>query len=117
MTRPSAPAGSGARRTRCPRCGCPVLQQLVGRIAGLDVTAEETRYTPAEARGMREPNRLDWCLRHTKFGPDLRWASCHRQTAPCPHEHVVDHKCTAPAAPPPVRARRTPPVPTGQLTL
>ncbi|MFF1498676.1 hypothetical protein ACFVZR_02060 [Streptomyces sp. NPDC058316] len=96
-----------------------MLRQLVGRRAALDVTADDTRYTAAAAEALREPNRLDWCLRTTKHGPDLRWADCHHHAATCPHEHVVDHECTAPAAPVPARtrARRTHPAPAGQLTL
>lgn len=120
MTRPPAAAGSGARRTSCPRCGSPVFRQLVGRRAALDVTADDIRYTAAAAEGLREPNRLDWCLRITKHGPDLRWATCHTLSTLCPHEHVVDHVCTAPPGPAPAerrRPRKQPPVPTGQLTL
>ncbi|MFB6875700.1 hypothetical protein [Streptomyces sp. NPDC056323] len=119
MTRPPAAAGSGARRTSCPRCGSPVLRQLVGRRAALDVTADDTRYTAAAAEALREPNRLDWCLRTTKHGPDLRWADCHHHAATCRHEHVVDHQCNAPAGPltDQSRAPRTSPVPAGQLTL
>ncbi|MEV8349023.1 hypothetical protein ACFVTT_15800 [Streptomyces niveus] len=114
-------AGSGARRTSCPRCALPVLRQLVGRRAALDVTADDTRYTAAAAAALRTPDRLDWCVRTTKDGPDLRWADCHRRSAPCQHEHVVDHMCTAPQVParPAAQRRthRTTPVPTGQLTL
>ncbi|RPK74489.1 hypothetical protein [Streptomyces sp. ADI95-17] len=116
MTRPSAAAGSGARRTRCPRCGSPVLRQLVGRRAALDVAADDTRYTAAAAEALREPNRLDWCLRQTRDGLDLRWAECHRRSSPCPHEHVIDHQCTAPPASQ-GWSRKTSPAPAGQLTL
>lgn len=97
-----------------------MFRQLVGRRAALDVTADDTRYTAAAAEGLREPNRLDWCLRITKHGPDLRWATCHTLSTLCPHEHVVDHVCTAPPGPAPAerrRPRKQPPVPTGQLTL
>lgn len=121
MTRPPAAAGSGARRTSCSRCGTPVFRQLVGLRAALDVTADDTRYTAAAAGALREPNRLDWCLRITKFGPDLRWADCRTLSTQCPHEHVVDHVCTAPPGPLAPAARRRPrkqpPVSTGQLTL
>lgn len=112
-------AGGGARRMPCPRCHHPVIRQLVGRSAALDVTADDEQLTAAAAAALREPNRLDWCLRTTKAGPDLRWpGSTHR--ADCPHPHVVDHKCTGPIAPmqPARTSRRRPtPVPAGQLTL
>ncbi|MGC4946209.1 hypothetical protein ACLQ2N_08380 [Streptomyces sp. DT224] len=116
MPRPPS-TGSGARRTRCTRCGAPVLRQLVGRRAALDVTADEGRVTAAAAGRLREANRLDWCVRTTRDGPELRWADCHRRDGPCPHEHVIDHQCTAP---PPAAQRRTSTttsVPDGQLTL
>ncbi|MFI8853645.1 hypothetical protein ACIGW3_26115 [Streptomyces sp. NPDC053499] len=85
---------AGARRTTC-RCGAPVLRQLVGRRAALDVTADADPMPAAEAAALREDNRLDWCLRHPAGGPDLRWADCHRARDPCPHPHVIDHQCTA----------------------
>lgn len=118
---PRAPASSsGARRTRCPRCGRPVLRQLVGRRAALDVTADAEPIPPADAHRLRTENRLDWCLRDVGGGPDMRWADCHRARGrPCPYPHVIDHQCTAPAAPPerPRTSRKPPPVPDGQLTL
>ncbi|WP_245793614.1 hypothetical protein [Streptomyces pini] len=96
-----------------------MLRQLVGRRAALDVTADVEPLAPAAAYRLREPNRLDWCLRTTADGPDLRWADCHRTGGPCPHPHVIDHQCTAPAAPPerPRTTRKPPAVPDGQLTL
>ncbi|WP_240044764.1 hypothetical protein [Streptomyces alboflavus] len=117
MTRPPHGGGGGARRVRC-RCGRAVLRQLVGRRAALDVTADADEMTAAAAAGLREPDRLDWCLRTTKAGPDLRWADCHSRGGGCSHPHVIDHQCAAPAAPVP-RPRRTvtSSVPEGQLTL
>lgn len=118
MTRATS---SGARRTRCTRCALPVLRQLVGRRAALDVTADDTRLSPAAAEALREPDRLDWCVRTTRDGIDLRWADCHRRAAQCRFEHVVDHRCTAPQVPARPAAQRrtskTPPAPAGQLTL
>ncbi|MGW7248846.1 hypothetical protein [Streptomyces decoyicus] len=94
-----AAGSSGARRTRCARCGCPVLRQLVGRRAALDVCADAEPMTAAAAAALREPNRLDWCVRTVGGGPDLRWLDGgHR--IDCPHPHVIDHMCTAPADPP-----------------
>ncbi|MFI9600362.1 hypothetical protein ACIHCX_10855 [Streptomyces sp. NPDC052043] len=116
MTRP--PAGSGgARRVRC-RCGRTVLRQLVGRRAALDVTADADELTAAAAAELREPNRLDWCVRQRKSGPDLAWVDRRNHPAGCPRPHVIDHKCTAPpAAASRPRRTRTTSVPEGQLTL
>ncbi|MYR60047.1 hypothetical protein GTY54_28720 [Streptomyces sp. SID625] len=115
MTRPPASSG-GARRVRC-RCGRTVLRQLVGHRAALDVTADTDPIPAAHAAALREPNRLDWCLRQRSGGPDLVWADCHRRPGDCPHPHVIDHQCTAP--PPAARPRRarTTSVPEGQLAL
>lgn len=121
MGRPPAAAGSGARRARCPRCGSPVLRQLVGRRAALDVTADVGELTAAAAEALRHPNRLHWCLRQTRDGPDMRWADCRRRPEPCPHPHVIDHECTgppqAPARPSSRGRARSTPVSDGQLTL
>jgi len=110
---------SAARRTSCARCGQPVLRQLVGRVAALDVTADAATIPALVAAGLRTEHRLDWCLRSTKHGLDMRWADCRRRTVPCELPHVIDHACTAPPrAPTTGRPRRRPkPVPTGQLTL
>ncbi|WP_346180164.1 hypothetical protein [Streptomyces osmaniensis] len=94
MTRPPS-SSSGARRVRC-RCGRFVLRQLVGNRAALDVTADVDQLTPAEAFKLREPNRLDWCVRTSSGGPDLQWAHCHGRKAVCTRPHVIDHQCTAP---------------------
>jgi len=103
----------------CPRCRQRIIRQLVGRSAALDVTADDNELTATAAAALREPNRLDWCLRTTKAGPDLRWpGSTH--PADCSHPHVVDHQCTAPpqpARPTQSRTRKPRPVPAGQLTL
>lgn len=118
MTRPAA-GSNGARRTRCPRCGAPVLRQLVGRRAALDVVADAEEIPAAAAAALREPNRLDWCVRTVGGGPDLRWPGSTHPTD-CTYPHVVDHVCTAPAAPSRTtagRRTRTPSVPAGQLTL
>ncbi|MFE2556016.1 hypothetical protein ACFXGT_08260 [Streptomyces sp. NPDC059352] len=115
MTR--APASSAARRTSCTRCGRPVLRQLVGRVAALDVTADAEPLPAARAAALRTDHRLDWCLRTTKHGPDMRWADCHRRSPPCGHEHVIDHACAAPPRPLVTRSRRSMPAPTGQLAL
>lgn len=120
MTYRPAAAGSGARRTACPRCRRPVLRQLVGRRAALDVTADADLMPPAAAASLTGPNRLAWCARRSGAEVDLRWVlSSHPAT--CPHPHVIDHACTAraaPARPAPRRTTRTTtPVPDGQLTL
>lgn len=85
--------GSGAQRTRCPRCGLPVLTQLVGHRAALSVTADDRLLKPAAAAAMTGPNRLAWCVRGSRWtGPQLRWIhGMHR--VDCPHPHVIDHQC------------------------
>lgn len=113
MPRPSR-SSRGARRTRC-RCGQTVLRQLVGQRAALDVTADVAELAAAAAAALREPNRLDWCLRTVSGGPDLRWVG-GTHPAHCPHPHVIDHQCTAPAAAA-LQTRTTSSVPEGQLTL
>jgi hypothetical protein len=104
---------------RC-RCGRTVLRQLVGNRAALDVTADADELTAAAAAMLREPNRLDWCVRRRKDGPDLAWVDRRNHPADCLRPHVIDHQCTAPAVPArlPARRKRKPtPVPAGQLSL
>jgi hypothetical protein len=116
---PYGPSSSGsARRVRC-RCGRTVLRQLVGNRAALDVTADAEPMPAARAAALREPNRLDWCVRATGGGSVLMWADCHRRAAACDRPHVIDHQCTGPIAParPARRTRKSTPVPAGQLTL
>ncbi|GGX02148.1 hypothetical protein [Streptomyces chryseus] len=86
--------------------------------AALDVTADDEPLPAAAARGRREPNRLDWCLREGNGGIELKWLGA-AHPADCPHGHVLDHQCTGPVAGPPTRKARTraPRVPDGQLTL
>jgi hypothetical protein len=100
---------------RC-RCGRTVLRQLVGRRAALDVTADADPLTAAAAAALREPNRLDWCVRVRKHGPDLAWVD-RQHPADCPHPHVIDHQCSAPPATRQRRTRKPPAAPEGQLTL
>ncbi|WP_399142220.1 hypothetical protein Q3A86_33260 [Streptomyces sp. NBUA17] len=92
---------------------------MVGHRAALDVTADADPLTAEQAAALREPNRLDWCVRTTGGGPVLMWADCHRRRADCDRPHVIDHQCTATAPParPARRTRKPPPVPDGQLTL
>ncbi|MFD3517746.1 hypothetical protein [Streptomyces sp. NPDC058657] len=98
-----------------------MLRQLVGRTAALSVVADAAPMSAAAAGALREQDRLDWCVHETRDGLDLRWASCHTRSAPCPRRHVIDHKCTAPQTPARPAAQRRPrrpsPVPAGQLTL
>lgn len=117
MTFSRLAGSSGARRTRCSRCHRPVLRQLVGQRAALDVTADDDRMPLGAATALREDNRLDWCLRTTAGGLDLRWSSTSHP-ADCPHPHVIDHQCTAPPNPARQQRRtRQTAVPDGQLTL
>lgn len=93
MSKPASGSG-GAQRTRCPRCGLPVLTQLVGHRAALSVMADDVPLQPAKAQAMTGPNRLAWCLRESRWSAaQLRWV--HRGTHPadCPYPHVIDHQC------------------------
>ena len=121
MTR--QPKGSGgARRTRC-RCGQTVYRQIVG---ALDVTADADPLALAEALLRTGPNRLAWCLyQRSEWTPQkLREVSPSSHRADCPHPHVLDHQCTAPAATAHAHGRgragrdtQKTSVPEGQLTL
>ncbi|WP_405991068.1 hypothetical protein [Streptomyces sp. NBC_00986] len=63
------------------------------------MTADVDELAPAAAAMLREPNRLDWCVRTTAGEPDLQWADCHRRKTECTRPHVIDHQCTgAPVA-------------------
>lgn len=88
-----------ARKGKCPKCHRPVLQQLVGRQAAVSVTADAEELTPAAANALREPDRLDWCLRTVSTGLDLRWTHCHAKAGTCPHPHVIDHRCPSAGRP------------------
>ncbi|TJZ55588.1 hypothetical protein FCH28_09615 [Streptomyces piniterrae] len=83
--------------TRCPGCRAPIIRQLVGQRAALNVTADLQPLTPTEQAAARTPNRLIWCL--YRLGPHaparLRWIDQHHP-ARCPHEHVAEHACTGP---------------------
>ncbi|MFD5509153.1 hypothetical protein ACFWIB_15430 [Streptomyces sp. NPDC127051] len=90
----SRPGSAGADDSRCPRCQAPVLRQLVGNVAALNITADLTPLTPAEQAAVREPNRLIWCLRQASpFTPRrLTWTG-RDHPAGCPHPHVTEHRC------------------------
>lgn len=92
-------AAAGAVRTNCPRCGAPVLRQLVGRRAALMVTADAEPMPLAAAAPLTGPNRLAWRLRRLHGGGvDLHWL--HLQApVPAPIEAVLDHECP-PGTPP-----------------
>lgn len=85
----------GARRGKCPRCRRPVLRQLVGRRAALDVMADDELLTADAAAARAGPNRLAWCARRSRAGIELRWLD-DTGHAGCPNAHVLDHEC-APA--------------------
>lgn len=84
----------GGDTSRCPACRTPVIKQLVGERAALNVTADPTPLTPEQQAQTREPNRLIWCLRHSKFGTRrLVWLNPWHPPD-CPHgDHVTDHRC------------------------
>jgi hypothetical protein len=106
-------SGGGARRTRC-LCGLYVLREDVG---GLNVTVDTGHLPLAEARALTGPNRLAWCLyQRTEWSPiKLRSASASTHPEDCPHPHVIDHECNAPAAP--RRTRKSQPAHPGQQQL
>ncbi|MFI9079160.1 hypothetical protein ACIGW8_22270 [Streptomyces sioyaensis] len=89
--------------TQCPACRAPIIRQLVGNRAALNVTADLTPLTPNEQANTRTPNRLIWCLIAGPHTPArLRWIT-PTHPADCPHPHVAEHTCTGPrsAAVPP----------------
>ncbi|MEV0114646.1 hypothetical protein AB0H77_15540 [Streptomyces sp. NPDC050844] len=78
---------------RCPACRAPILRQLVGDRAALNVTADLTPLTPDQQQELREPNRLIWCLRTTQLGHRrLTWLDPWHPPD-CPHPHVTEHRC------------------------
>lgn len=90
-------AGRASRKggddSRCPSCRAPVLRQLVGDRAALHVTADLTALTAEQQAAAREPNRLIWCLKTSKYGtPRLTWLTSWHRTD-CPHQHVTEHRC------------------------
>lgn len=82
------PSTSGASRRSCDRCGAPVLCQKTG--LPFAVVADAERYTSAEAAGLKEPNRLAWCLRENPW-TGIRLAEVHHRN--CGFPHVIDHRC------------------------
>lgn len=88
---------AGAVTTKCPRCGAPLVCQLVGPTTALQVTAETTPLTPEQEAAVRtDPNRLTWCYRTPKYGtPRLAWRD-RWHPAGCPHQHLADHACNGP---------------------
>lgn len=89
--------GTTADPGRCPSCRAPILRQLVGRTAALNVTADTTPIRRDDEPRLREPNRLTWCLTNSKWAPPhLRWR-CTEYRGPCPHHIVIEHRCTRPA--------------------
>jgi hypothetical protein len=83
---------SAAGPRRCERCHAPVIRQLVGNRAALNVTADAEPIPPAEVLRLVEPNRLAWCLAVLHGGGvELRWRC---QTA-CSHQTVIEHRCLA----------------------
>ncbi|MFF5842160.1 hypothetical protein ACFY74_11905 [Streptomyces massasporeus] len=84
----------GGADSRCPACRAPVIKQLVGNRAALNVTADLTPLTPEQQRQVREPNRLIWCLRTNSLGVKrLLWLDPWHPPD-CPDGvHVADHRC------------------------
>lgn len=84
---------------RCPACGVPLLVQWVGNVAALKARVAlpqpDQRLPYPQALSNRTDNDLVWCLPRQRFRPlRLRWTS-HRHPADCPHQHLLDHQCTA----------------------
>ncbi|MDX3759300.1 hypothetical protein [Streptomyces sp. AK02-04a] len=83
---------SAAGPRRCERCHTPVIKQLVGDRAALNVIANADPMPRAEALRLVEPNRLAWCLAVLRGGGvELRW----RCPSACGHEAVIEHRCPA----------------------
>ncbi|MGW9437980.1 hypothetical protein [Streptomyces sp. NPDC055607] len=89
-----AAASDHARPGSCTRCGAPVLRARVGRVAALDVIADETPIDlPGEIQALLE-GRLTWFLvTGGTFGASrIAW----RNPLFAPHDkHPVlrDHRC------------------------
>lgn len=83
---------TGTATAPCPSCAAPTVTQWVGQRAALKVTADLTPLSPQQQAAAWEPNRLIWCLRQTRSGPELRWLQ--RWHPPnCEHAHVTEHRC------------------------
>lgn len=77
---------------RCPSCRAPVIRQLVGRVAALNVTADADPLPLADALALKAPNRLVWCMAELRAGgKELRWF--HMTGLPCALRHVIEHEC------------------------
>jgi hypothetical protein len=80
---------SAAGRT-CERCGAPVIKQLVGHRAALNVIADAEPIGREQVAALVEPNRLAWCLATLHSGgAELRWRCWHD----CGHDVVIEHRC------------------------
>ncbi|MFE9125069.1 hypothetical protein ACFYOF_06535 [Streptomyces sp. NPDC007148] len=91
--------GGAAPQQRCPSCGSPVINELVGQWAALNVIADLTPLTPEQQEQLREPNRLIWCLRTNSLGHKrLFWVESWHPPDCRTGAHVADHLCP-PAAP------------------
>jgi hypothetical protein len=86
--------GSGRSQQRCPACQAPVIKQLVGSRAALDVVADLTPLSPGQQAELAEPDRLIWCLRTNSLGQQrLVWLTPWHPPD-CPDgDHVADHRC------------------------
>lgn len=85
--------------TRCPSCSAPLLVQWVGDVAAIKARVtlppegEPRPYGPAAAAST--PDSLVWCLPRQRFRPlRLRWTGRSHPHG-CPHQHLLDHTCTA----------------------
>lgn len=86
--------GADSRRSAagraCVQCGAPVIKQLVGHRAALNVIADAEPLPRVQALALVEPNRLAWCLASLHSGgADLRWRCRHD----CGHDVVIEHRC------------------------
>lgn len=89
--------GRGGDDSRCLACGRPILEQLVGMFAALQVcvtlppATEPHPYQQAAQRATA--NDLVWCLPRRPFRPlHLRWTG-HQHPPDCPHQHLTTHRC------------------------
>ncbi|WP_030928445.1 hypothetical protein [Streptomyces sp. NRRL B-24720] len=84
----------GGDDSRCPSCSAPVLRQLVGNRAALNVTADLQPLTRDQQATASTPNRLIWCLKTAgpHSTPRLCWTG-RSHPADCAHPHVAEHQC------------------------
>lgn len=77
----------------CPRCSAPVLKARAGRVAALDVVADQLPITADEEAQVLAEGRMTWCLVHGDYRPSrIVWRDqWHRSK--CSHQILKEHRC------------------------